>query len=223
VHRGAKLTISAAAIAVLGASGVVAVRDGITDTAVNAANIEMSTWNASGVEPGAQTQRWVREDLEQAVASIPGDPVSHELLGTLAMRNLGNPENAQLAFNQYREALTLRPTSSFTWARLADLRYRTGDTGPQFQDYLRRAAQMGPSDPEIQRAGAFLGLAVYDEISEPTRAAVDRLIESGLRRNALEMMRISERRGRLDVTCRLVEGMASGIDSKSSQFCQGTG
>ncbi|MFZ3323602.1 MAG: hypothetical protein WA190_14615 [Usitatibacter sp.] len=220
VRKGAKLSISAAAIAVFAAAEIAAVRDGVTDSAVNAANIEMSTWSASGVEPGEATQRWVREDLVQAVASVPGDPVSHELLGTLAARSLGKPGNGEVAFDEFRETVQLRPTSPYTWLRLAELRYRTGDTGAQFEGYLRRAAELGPSEPEIQRVGAFLGLAVYDEISGPTRAAVDRLIEAGARRNAVEMMRISERRGRLDVTCRLVRGTASDIDSRSTQFCR---
>ncbi len=222
MRKGAKLSISAAAIALFAVSGVVAVRDGVVDTAVNAANVEMLTWSASGAEPGAATRQWVREDLEWAVAKVSDDPVTHELLGTLSLRNLSTPDDARFAFEQYRETLELRPSSPYTWMRLAELKYRTGDTGARFEDYLERAAQLGRAEPEIQRAGAFLGLAVYDELSAPGRTAVDTLLQAGIRRDAPEMMRISRRRGRLDVTCGLARGIASGIDSKSSQSCQGT-
>jgi hypothetical protein len=220
VRRGARLSVSTAAIALFAVAAVVAMRDGIADSAVNAANIEMSTWTASGVDPGEETQRWVREDLQRAVASVPGDPVTHELLGTLAVRGIGIPDNARVAFDEFRETLRLRPTSPYTWLRLAELQYLTGDTKARFETYLRRAAELGMAEPGIQRQAAFLGLAVYDEISEPARMSVDRLIAAGARRNTLEMMRISARRGRLDVTCKLVRDMASGIDSKSTQFCR---
>ncbi|HLX22430.1 MAG TPA: hypothetical protein VKR38_03705 [Usitatibacter sp.] len=222
MRKGAKLSISAAAIAVFGVSGLVAIRDGVVDTAVNTANIEMLTWGASGAAPGVETQRWVREDLEWAVARVSDDPVTHELLGTLALRGLSKPDDARVAYERYRETLQMRPSSPYTWMRLAELKYRTGDTGAKFEDYLQRAAELGHAEPEIQREGAFLGLAVYDDLSAPARAAVDTLLQAGIRRDTPEMMRISRRRGRLDVTCGLASGMASGIDSKSSQSCQGT-
>jgi hypothetical protein len=200
-----------------------AVRDGLSDTTVAAADSEMSAWTASGVEPGEQTQRWVREDLQRAAAMVPGDPAPHELLGVLASRDLGDPRNEQLARDEFRASIELRPSSPYNWLHLAELRYQTGDTGALFERDLGRAASLGPSEPGVQRVVAFLGLAVYDDLSDAGRRTVDGAIRSGARRNALEMMQISTRRGRLDVTCRLVQSMAPEIDPKASQLCQRTG
>src|SRR5262249_21627422 len=154
---------------------------------------------------------------------VPSDPATHELLGVLAARASGDPRNHQVAIDQFRTAIELRPSSPYTWLHLAELRYRTGDTGPNFERDLGRAASLGPSEPQVQRVVAFLGLAVYDDLSVAARAVVDRMIGAGARRDTLEMMQISARRGRLDVTCRVVRATASEMDPKSSQLCQRTG
>ena len=76
MRKGAKLSISAAAIAVFAAAGIVAVRDGGHGLGRQRREHRDEYVGASGVEPGEATQRWVREDLVRAVASVPGDPVS---------------------------------------------------------------------------------------------------------------------------------------------------
>ena len=218
-----RLAVAVPTIVVLGLECGLAVRDGFADSTVLAANLEMRTWDASGAQPGMETLRWVREDLIHALASVPDEPTTHELLGSLAAYELGEPSSKDVALDQYRAALRLRPSSPHTWLQMAEVRYRTGDTGASFERELRRAAELGPSEPEVQRVGTFLGLAVYDELTPQTRNAVDALLRAGMRRDALEMMQISSRRGRLDVSCRVARGIAPGIDVKSSQLCQGTG
>ena len=217
--RQVRLSVGVIAILAMLALSGAAIRDGVADSIVYAANVEMHTWDASGSQPGAQVVGWIRGDLQRAGASVPDDPTTHELLGVLATRELGDPANRDIARAQFREAVRLRPSSPYTWLKLAELRYRTGDTSSPFERDLRRAAELGPSEPEIQRVVVFLGLAVYDEVSEPSREVVDSLLKAGLRRNSFEMMQISSRRGRLDVACRFVQGMASEMDSKSRQFC----
>ena len=219
----ARTAIAGPTILVAALLCAVAVRDGRADTAVEAAGREMKTWDAGGLDPSRATQAWVRDDLERAQLAVPDDPASHEFLGALAARNLGDPASAGVAFEHFRSALVLRPTSPFTWLLLAKLRYNTGDTGADFERDLRRAVSLGPFEPDVERVVAFLGLAVYDQMSSSTKAVIDQAIVAGARRDAVEMMQISARRGRLDVTCGLVRDIPSGIDPKSSQLCERTG
>jgi hypothetical protein len=66
--------------------------------------------------------------------------------------------------------------------------------------------RLGPSEPETQRLLAELGLAMWDEVGPETRAAVKAAVGAGMRRNPLEILQISERRGRLSLACAHASG-----------------
>jgi hypothetical protein len=117
------------------------------------------------------------------------------------------------------QALALRPVSPYTWAAHAEALYRSGDTGPLFESSLARAVALGPSEPAVQRSVALYGLAVYDEINAGTRGAVERAVAAGLRRDPWEIMTIAERRGRLDVACRLLPGEPVRAPQIRAKYC----
>jgi hypothetical protein len=160
--------------------------------------------------------------LNRAAARNPGNPAVHELLGVLGARRFDRPEYIQEGAVHFAKAIELRPTSPYTWANIAEAKYRLGDTGKQFEAALVRSAQLGPSEAEVQRTVADLGLAVWNEADPQTLAAVDRMLTSGMRRNLPEMLQISGRRGRLDVACRHLAELRT-VDSNSSKLCQSTG
>jgi hypothetical protein len=203
-------------IAMFAFACVYSVKRGTADSLTYDASVEMSTWGAARSQPGEATWNWVRADLDRAVGMV-SDPISQELLGVLlAMR----PDLAEMAYRHFVTALAARPTSGFTWANLARISYQRGDTGPSFETALRRSAELGPSEPEVQRTVANLGLAVYGEVRSDTRSAIDRMVAAGLRRNPSEMLQISVRRGRLDVACRYTQGIQSGAHQQWLQLCQ---
>ena len=138
--------------------------------------------------------------LERAVQEAPADPELHELLA-LSLANDVERSSGPEQVRELKQALAMRPVSPYTWANLAAAQYRAGVTGETFQLALERAAQLGPNEPAVQGLVALYGLAVLDEVRPQTRAAIDRVVAAGMKSDPAAMMRIAQRRGRLDVAC----------------------
>ena len=156
------------------------------------------------------------ERAERLRLRIPQPP---ELLGVLHLRRAGRAEYAELALEHFARALELRPSSPYTWANVAEARYRLGMTQAPFERILVVTQRLGPSEPETQRLVADLGLAMWDEIRPETQGAVAAAIGAGMRRNPLEMLQISERRGRLALACTHVPGDKRLRETKWVQVC----
>jgi hypothetical protein len=209
-----RVLIAFPALVALGWMAAQALRIGTADAIVYDASKEMSTWSAARSSPAEQMMGWVHEDLQRAALQVPGDATIHELLGILQMRRVERPEYLDEASVHFTKALALRPTSAYAWASLADARYRSGDTSNLFEAALRRAVEMGPNEPEVQRTVADYGLAMWREVAPATRTAVEVAIANGMRRNPLETLRIAERRGRLGIACRYISDV---------ELCESTG
>jgi hypothetical protein len=181
----------------------------------------MITWPAVRA-PKVETWDWVRDDLLAALSLSPGDPTAHEALAVLETERLDSLEFLNDADVHLRKALELRPASPYTWVNFATLRYRLNDVDGPFQAALVQAVRLGPGEPEIQRRVADLGLAVWDELTEPTRTLVRQAIEWGMRRNAPEMLQIAERRGRLPVACGLAPRVNGYMESRWYPLCEST-
>lgn len=212
--RPVRIALAIGAIA--GATGLCAMAwdNARADLLMAHASNEMATWTSREVV--GEAWDWVRDDLDRAAVLDPGDPAIQELLGLLKSRRHDRADLVGQAVLHFERALELRPVSPYAWAHLAQTLYRLGVTEREFEAALRRAAGMGPSEPQVQRMVADMGLAVWNETSAETRQAVERMVAAGLRRNPPEMLRILERRGRLDVACRRWLDDAD-LDAKSRQ------
>lgn len=217
-----RFAVALPALAALAWLSTAALRIGEADEVVYRASKEMATWAASGVEPGAQTVAWVRADLERVSMAIPGDATVEEMLGVLATRRTDDPEYLDHALVHFTRAVELRPTSPYTWADIVEAKYRKGDTGKAFEAALRRAAQLGPAEPEVQRTVADFGLAVWDEVTPDTRAAVESMVTGAMKRDAPEILQIAERRGRLAIACRHLPDAPRRADSEWFLLCRST-
>jgi len=192
------------------------------DRLARGASLEMGTWLASGATPSTGGWESVRSDLVAASERLEDDPATHELLGILYAMRRGNAEYRQAADVHFKRALALRPSSPYTWANLAEVEYERGAPNRDIELAMGNAAWLGPGEPEVQRIVTDYGLALWDELPGDSRATVDRMLSAGLRRNPLEILRISERRGRLALACRHVVGIPSAPDQKWYQLCQST-
>lgn len=204
----------------LGWLSVCAVQSGVAGTAVFEAGIATSEWSFSGAQPSAETLEAIAGSLLHARDLTPRAPAVHELLGVVTARMTSRPEYASEADVHFVDAAVLRPTSPYTWANLVALRYGRGDTGPSFEAALRNAAMLGPYESPVQRTVANYGLAVWDEVGEKTRTAVEGAVANAMKRNPMEMLQIADRRGRLAVPCRHLTGSTRQADSKWVQLCQ---
>ena len=217
----ARLAAAFPFLALLAWAGVVAIDTAAAERFVTAASTEMSAWAATGTQPQVGTWNAVRERLDAALEIVPRNPTAHELRGLLGTGRRDSPEAIAEGISHLRTALELRPASPYTWASLAEAQYRQGEPGRNMQLAIARAAALGPSEPGVQRVIADYGLAIWDEVDAPTKGAIDRLLGAGFRRNPLEMLLISERRGRLDTACRHLDGLPRTPDSRLTGRCEG--
>jgi predicted Zn-dependent protease len=220
VEGPARALIAVPALLALAWLATIAERLGSTDAVVYDAGKEISTWTASGAAPGRETVSWVREDLQLAVTRDPNNPSLHEMLGRLALFTRGDAATDE-AIAHLTQAIEQRPSSPYSWGSLVEALYRKGDTGPRFEQALRRAAETGPWEPEVQRTVADYGFAVWNDVSASTRAAIDHMVANGIVRNAPEILQISLRRGRLGVACAHL-GLSTRIDPKWTRICHST-
>ena len=194
---------------------------GVAGTKVFDAGVSMAVLNAPrAAQPPGDALPGMRGDLLEAEAVTPRDPAIHELLGLIDARSGTGPEGYSDAAAHFVKAIELRPTSPQTWSNLVAMKYRTGDTGRQFEAAIFHAAELGKFEPDVQGVLANYGLAMWDEVAQETRAAIDMTISTAMKRNSLEMLQIAERRGRLDVACRHFAGLTRQADPKGSQLCQ---
>ena len=205
----------------LGWASVYAFEMGTAGAVVFDAGREMDEWSAgTRAQPTAERLAQMRAKLEEARNHAPAYPAAHELLGLLHARSDDWQEYIDQAGVHFLRAIELRPTSAYTWANFAAVRYRAGDTGQRFESALARAAHLGPYEPEVQRMVANYGLAVYHEVAPATRGAIGAMVSAGMKRKPLEMLQIAERRGRLAIACRHLAGSPRLTASKWTQLCQ---
>jgi tetratricopeptide (TPR) repeat protein len=140
---------------------------------------------------------------------------AEELLGSLAERS-GHFDHALAHFTR---AVALRPTSPYAWAAIVRVKYAQGDTGPSFEAALRRAARLGPVEPEVQRTVADYGLAVWDEVGADSRRAVDAMVTGAMVRDPADTLQVAERRGRLAIACRHVADAPRRPDDTWQKYC----
>jgi hypothetical protein len=215
-----RLLVIVPAIAALVLLSGYAAQLGAAATKVREANDEMDRWTALNAQPAPDELETVASMLADAWEMAPRNPAANELLGVLEMQQGKSPESLHHAGVHLSTALAVRPTSPYTWANLAALGYRMGQDQRQLEAALVGASQMGPHEAEVQQTVAFIGLAVWDEISPDTRRAVEAMVAAGMNRKPLEMLRISQRRGRLEVACRHFNSSMHQTELKSAQICQ---
>jgi hypothetical protein len=172
------------------------------------------------VSAGPGSGDWWKDDLRRAVNDVPKDPTANELLAVAAIGSTNEPEQLMAARDLLVRALALRPGSGYTWANLAAVKYRLGETDGMFETALVNATNLGPYEPEVQREVVNYGLAVLEEVRPVTRAAIERVLAAGMKRNAPEILQISARRGRLGAACRHLDGVPRPAASKWTKLCE---
>jgi hypothetical protein len=220
VHPVARILVAAPMIGMLSLAAITVTAIVRADSLVGEAAVEMSTWAATGSRPSIGSWTSVYDKLESARRILPSDPITSELLGLLASQRSDSAELLDAAVGHTLQALALRPVSAYTWANLVEARYRRGEPAANIELPIARAVQFGGAEPGVQRIIADYGLALWDELTPQAQGSVDQLIGAGARRNALEMLQISERRGRLGPVCKHLLGASRTPDAKLAQICQ---
>jgi hypothetical protein len=219
----------AAAAAVIGiALAATSLRMGSADWFSSRSAQAMAEWSEGKSRPDFESWLSVREGLIRADLLEPGNPRVLESLGLLHAGREAPAGSDRSGFQQqardyFRQAAAARPTSPYTWANLAMVKYRIGETDPEFLDALRLAARYGPWEWEVQAIVADLGLAMLPELSAGDRSMVERMVANGIKRNPAAILRIAQRRGSLSSGCKVLDREAKGIDPKLVLLCDERG
>ena len=185
-----------------------------------AADREIRSWRSV---PTTQTWTAVHDALLESAAMLPlTSAPAHELLGHLGLRRTDDAARMRASVRHFVRALHLRPVSPYAWAGLAEAKYQLGELDSVFEAAILNAAALGPAEPGVQRVVASYGLAAWGELSEPARAAVEKLLAAGVRREPGEMLRLAMRRGRLQSACRYLMEARREADARWLQLCRGT-
>jgi hypothetical protein len=205
---------AALAVSVLTVSAIGA---GATNGRARDLSLEVSSWSmlAGGARPDTVTA--VQAELALLAESAPDRAYLDETAGIAATRNRQDPGALEFARALFANAARSRPVSPYTWANFVHASYELGQTGEDFEAALRHAAELGPWEPEVQNTLVSYGLAVREEVTPQTRAAIDQVVANAMRRNPLETLQIAYRRGRLDIACRGVVNPGNDINKRYMQ------
>jgi hypothetical protein len=118
--------------------------------------------------------------------AAPGRALEHELrarVHLLLAQQMRKPTDRLAALRAAREHLRaaagLRPSWSYVWAELAEVKAREGSFDAEFMDAFRRALALGPHEPRVLRQ--LIGIVlrypdrVADGLAEETSAILPRL------------------------------------------------
>ena len=132
----------------------------------------------------------------------PGNPDTHEDMARLAlvrsgMQGINDVEkNTRLmqGLLQIRQAITLRPVSSYSWVTLLLLKRERAEYDAEFRHALERAVTLGPWEPDVQRVVAEVGMSAWAVLPRAEQEMVRENMVRGMRRQAATMISIAQAR-----------------------------
>ena len=150
----------------------------------------------------------IRDGLLAAQRLEAGNPTLAEQLGELyavvvRAEGAGGLVGAQYdkSLAQYANAVLLRPTSPYSWANLAWIKYQVGQADAVFYRAIENAARLGPWEPEVQFTLVDLGFAMWEEMPQRLRPIIIDIAKNSQRRYADKLAAIAARRSRLALVC----------------------
>jgi hypothetical protein len=181
---------------------------GIAELAAVSPRLTMQRWEASLEPITAQSWNGARERLKLARRLNPlNADYSLDLARVHAWQawlDAGDVHHGaayrRQADRYYREALIKRPAWGLAWAQFAENRLLLVPADDRVMDALGHAFNHSPWEPGVQQAAAWLGMAIWGQLSEVLRGqvtgAVQRLVlmDTGVE----QVVRAAVRHGRID-------------------------
>ena len=205
----ARIIPAVLAIGVLAWAGYAATLHGLADWRAMRWRYDIGQWIDKGTTPSAE--RWVQtaDGLHAALKLTPRDPSLHDYLGVLnrigawAFRTADEPSRIYAAFAllHFRQAVSMRPTSAYSWAGLAESKYSVGEVDEELFGAMALATEYGPWDPRVQLIVADLGLALWDAMDAKQKSLAVANLNRTAQRQAGELTKRAERRKRIAVLC----------------------
>jgi len=181
---------------------------GIEDWRSTRGRHDIRMWTQGrAVQSAEQWQRAV-DALREALRLAPRDPELWEYLGfayDIGSRNFvpasGWSVYTEFALIHFRQAAALRPTSPYSWAGVAVMKYRLGQLDEEFRQAFSSAMRLGPWEPGLQLITSDLGLALWDRLDPALRDEVRENWRRTTVRQADQLARLALTHGRTGVLC----------------------
>ena len=189
--------VAAAAASLAFTLGVTALLQGVAGLAGDSARVWMLAWQERGnVSDRAQWESAV-ERLQLARRLSPLNADYSADLGRLmewhswqqSPGSEGFATSRALADEFYLAAISRRPSWGFAWAHYAENQLRQCHSGNEFQTALRKAIELSPWEPGVQRKVAWMGMAVWDllptELRDSVRENIERAVQLDVHRHEI--------------------------------------
>jgi hypothetical protein len=199
---------AAAAVILFGYLSFNAVEAALAYEYLQSALREVARPSAPGSLSDREKWRRVRQDLTNSLRHAPLSPHAlreaglHELRG-MRTRIDATPYRVYVnnAYKDFRAALTQRPASAEDWLNVALAKYYLVQWDAEMFDALRRAAELGPWEYEIQRDVLFVRLNAWPNLDQAQRAETLHIVERALRSNPAQAVPFLALHNRLDLAC----------------------
>lgn len=177
-----------------------AVRIGTADLLSGYIRDEIASWSSSAAPPDPSDLNAVLRALDVAQLLSPGNPDHYQDLARLELVRSGMPgmtdaERIALlrqALDPIRQAIALRPASSYSWAILLRLKDELGEYDAEFCRSLERTVTLGPWEPALQLVVADVGWSAWAELPGVEREMVRENLVRGMKRQAEAMLAIAQ-------------------------------
>jgi len=208
------MRLSRVAIALLGISllifaGYEAGRRGLADWVSMRARFQVASWAQKGTVPSHEQWQRAVDALGAALKLAPEDPSLYDHLGAayeLASAAF-DPKGqwnvyTEFALLHFQLAATLRPTSPYSWASVAMMKYRLGRVDEDLFKALTLAMRLGPWEPQVQLMASELGLALWERLDEEQRGQIRENWRRTAVRQADQLWKLAVARKRVDILCK---------------------
>ena len=211
LSRMARFAIALAGITLLAFAAHDSALRGLEDWRSTRGRHDIRMWTQGrAVQSEEQWQRAV-DALREALRLAPQDPALWESLGfayDIGARNFvpnggrgGWSVYNEFALIHFRQAAALRPTSPYSWAGVAVMKYRLDQLDAEFRQAFSSAMRLGPWEPGLQLITSDMGLALWDRLDPPLRHEVRENWRRTAARQADQLVKLALTHGRLGVLC----------------------
>ena len=167
----ARLAIALAGIALLAFAAWDSARRGLEDWRSTRGRRDVRTWIEGRPVPSEEQWQRTVDTLREALRLSPHDPELWENLGlaydigSRKFASTGWTVYTEFSLVYYRQAAALRPTSPYSWAGVAVMKYRLDQLDGEFSRALASAMRLGPWEPGVQLIASDIGLALWDRLN----------------------------------------------------------
>jgi len=209
VNRLFRVLIALLGIAVLTCAAYEAGRRGLADWVSMRARFQVASWTEKRTVPSREQWERAVDALGAALKLTPEDPSLYDHLGVaydLAAAAF-DPKGqwnvyTEFALLHFQQAAILRPTSPYSRASIAMMKFRLGQVDEELFRALALATRLGPWEPQVQIMASDLGLALWDRLDADQKGQIRENWRRTAVRQADQLWRLAVARKRVDLLCK---------------------